>query len=194
LGSLHVLEVNVALLGFLDNLLDLQLGEVHLRRRVLVLRLWLYYLLASHPKRALLDDSLLRHSNWGLALNWRLLVVLLSLQILHELRVVDKAWLRDELFCRFLEILVVLKFAQFIQIVIRNGLLLLRMHLRYRVTHQNALVGVRLVNAELHLWLLRRLIEVVLEFSRILVVKRGFILDISFLIPTLSNSLALNLS
>ena len=34
----------------------------------------------------------------------------------------------------------------------------------------------------------------VLEFSRILVVKRGFILDISFLIPTLGNSLALNLS
>ena len=39
LGSLHVLEVNVALLGFLDNLLDLQLREVHLGRRVLVLRL-----------------------------------------------------------------------------------------------------------------------------------------------------------
>ena len=94
---------------------------------------------------------MLRHSNWGLALNWRLLVVLLSLQILHELRVVDKAWLRDELLCRFLEILVVLKFAQFIQIVIRNGLLLLRMHLCYRVTHENALVGVRLVYAELHL-------------------------------------------
>ena len=123
---------------------------------------------------------MLRHSDWGLALNRRLLVVLLSLEILHELRVVDEAWLRDELFCRFLEILVVLKFAHFIQIVIRNGLLLLRMHLRYRVAHQNALVGVRLVDTELHLLLLRRLVKVVLEFSRILVVKRGFILDISF--------------
>ena len=87
-----------------------------------------------------------------------MLVVLLSLEILHELRVIDKAWLRDELFCRFLEILVVLKFAHFIQIVIRNGLLLLRMHLRYRVTHYNALVGVGLVDTELHLLLLRRLV------------------------------------
>jgi len=42
--------------------------------------------------------------------------------------------------------------------------------------------------------LLGCLIEVVLEFSRILVVKRDLILDISFLIPALRYFLAQNLS
>ena len=70
---------------------------------------------------------------------------------MHKLRVVDEARLCNKLFRRLLEILVVLKFAQFIQIKLSNGLLLLQRLLRYRVTHQNALVGVRLVNAELHL-------------------------------------------
>ena len=89
LSSLHVLEVNVALLRLLNHLLDLLLlGEIHLGRRVLVL-LRLDHLLAGHSVGALLHDSLLRRRNRGLALSWRLLDVLLSLKILHELRVVD---------------------------------------------------------------------------------------------------------
>lgn len=124
LCSLHILEVNVALLGLLHHLLDLLLGEIHLRRRVLVL-LGLDHLLAGHSVRALLHDSLLRHTDRGLALSWRLLNVLLSLKILHKLGVVDKARLSDKLLGRFLEILVGLKFSQFIQIVLRNRLLML---------------------------------------------------------------------
>ena len=77
MGSLHILEVNISLLGFLHHLLDLLLGEVHLGRRVLVLGL--DHLLASQSVRTLLHDFLLRHCDWGLALNRSLLVVLLSL-------------------------------------------------------------------------------------------------------------------
>ena len=101
----------------------------------------------------------------------------------------------NKLFRRLLEILVVLKFAQFIQIKLSNGLLLLQRLLRYRVTHQNALVvGVKLAEAELHLLLLGCLVEMVLEFRRILIVKRRFILDISLQITTLGNPLTQNLS
>lgn len=58
LGSLHVLEMDVGLLGFLHHLLDLLRAEIHLRWRVLVLGL--EDLLTRHSIGALLHDFLLR--------------------------------------------------------------------------------------------------------------------------------------
>jgi hypothetical protein len=76
--------------------------------------------------------------------------------------------------------LVVLKFVQLIQIELGNGLLLFERLLRHRIPNQNCwIIGVQLVQAKLHLLLVSWLVELVLKFSHILVVKRGIILDIS---------------
>jgi hypothetical protein len=91
LGGLHILKVDVSLLSFLHHLVNLLLREVHRGWRVLILGL--DHLLTAHNVGTLLNDLLLRNSNRSLTCHLRLLVVLLSLQVLYELSVVDQAWL-----------------------------------------------------------------------------------------------------
>lgn len=91
LGGLHILKVDISLLSFLHHLVNLLLCEIHRGWRVLILGL--DHLLTGHNIGTLLNNFLLWNSNRSLTCHLRLLVVLLSLQVLYELRVVNQTWL-----------------------------------------------------------------------------------------------------